>query len=482
MEPLDYDIIIVGAGISGIGNAYWLQRKCPGKRIAILEARDAIGGTWSLFNYPGIRSDSDMFTFGYRFKPWTDPQALSSGASIRAYIQETVAENDLEQYIRFRHKMTHADWSEERQGWILDVETERGKIQMSTRFLSICTGYYNYKEAYRPSFPGEETFPGPIIIPQFWPQDLDYRGKSIAIVGSGATAITLVPALTERGAGQVTMVQRSPTYVVSMPNKARSYEKWQKWMPLRWAYRAARIKYLLLQLISFGFSRMFPRTMKKFFMKMAAQQLPEGYPVDKHFNPTYNPWEQRLCVVPDGDLFQAIKKDNAAIVTGTISTFMPEGIRMADGELVTADIIVLATGLNIQLLGGASISVDGQPIDPKNSMVYKGMMMSGIPNFMYSFGYTNASWTLKVDLTANYLCKLIRFMDRMDYTSVVPIAPENPDGTEFLNLSSGYIQRAKAILPKNGTRRPWRVYQSYPMDMLATRYMGIADKHLKFRR
>jgi monooxygenase len=482
MKQTEYDVIIVGAGISGICQAYWLQKKCPEKRIAILEARDTIGGTWSLFNYPGIRSDSDMFSFGYRFKPWPNPQSLSSGAVIKQYLRETVDENTLEQFILYKHKMSHANWSADSQRWVLDVETDQGIIQMRSQFLSICTGYYDYKEAHRPHFDGEEQFNGSIILPQFWPKDLDYEDKKVAVVGSGATAITLVPSMAQAGAKHVTMVQRSPSYVVSLPNRTASYEKWQKWMPMRWAYRATRIKNILFQIVSFGLSKLFPRKMKSFFMNMAAKELPEGYPVDKHFNPKYYPWDQRLCVVPDGDLFKAIRKEQASIVTGNIASFTPEGITMADGEKVEADIIVLATGLKIQLLGGASLSIDGKPVQAGDTMVYKGMMMSGLPNFIYAFGYTNASWTLKVDLTANYLCRLIRYMDKRKYTSVVPVAPGNARETDFLNLSSGYIQRAKAVLPKNGTQKPWKVYQNYVLDMLNIRYARIRNKYLQFKR
>jgi monooxygenase len=480
MNQPDYDITIVGAGISGIGTAYWLQKKCPTKTIAILEARETIGGTWSLFQYPGIRSDSDMFTFGYRFKPWTNPQSLSDGESIKNYLQETLDENDLEKHVKFQHKMLSCNWSSENQQWTLDVETNTGIIPLTSQFLSICTGYYDYKEAHRPEFSGEKSFSGSIVVPQFWPKDLDFQNKTIAVVGSGATAITLVPSLVKMGAKHVTMVQRSPSYVVTLPNKTKSYVTWQKYMPLKWAYRLTRIKNILFQIVSFSLSKLFPNFMKGLFMKMAAKQLPEDYPVEKHFNPNYFPWDQRLCVVPDGDLFKTISQKQANIVTGTINTFSPSGILMEDGEAVEADIIVLATGLKIQLLGGATINLDGKPANPQNALVYKGMMMSGIPNFTYSFGYTNASWTLKVDLTANYLCKLINYMDKNSYTSVVPDAPNDLKKAEFLNLSSGYIQRAKEVLPKNGTQRPWRVYQNYIMDMVTTRYAGIKNKYLSF--
>lgn len=475
-----YDVLIIGAGISGIGNAHWLRKKCPGKNIAILEARSSIGGTWSLFQYPGIRSDSDMFTFGYRFKPWSDPQSLSSGKDILYYLQETVDENGLNDLILFNHKMTSANWSDQSNTWTLQVATEAGNQQFECKFLSICTGYYDYKEAYRPSFKGEGRFKGPVVIPQFWPKNLDYRGKKIAVVGSGATAVTIVPAMVDNGAVHVTMIQRSPTYIMNLPNRNKVFLFLKKVLPLRFAYRVTRIQNILLQMLSFALARQFPKWMKRMLMKAAAKQLPAGYPVEKHFNPHYNPWRQRLCVVPDGDLFNVIKQNKASVVTDKINHFTEHGIVTASGEKVNADIIVLATGLKIQLLGGASIAMNGEAITMNNSMIYKGMMVSGLPNFIYSFGYTNASWTLKVDLTANYLCKLLNYMDRKNYAVVIPRKQNEETEEDFLNLSSGYIQRAKDVLPKQGSKRPWRVYQNYLMDMLATRFGSIKDDALKF--
>jgi cation diffusion facilitator CzcD-associated flavoprotein CzcO len=476
-----YDVLVIGAGISGIGMAYWLQRKCPTKRFAVLESRHEIGGTWSLFQYPGIRSDSDMFTFGYRFRPWNNPQSLSSGADILQYLKDTIEENELEQHLLYQHKMTSANWSDERQYWTLKVETPEGIQAMTCRFLSICTGYYNYQQAHRPHFAGENTFQGEIVIPQFWPQDLDCTGKKMVVVGSGATAITLVPALVENGAAEVTMLQRSPTYVMNLPNRNQSFVWLKKFLPMRWAYRLTRWQNIFIQMFSFGYSRVNPKKMKAFIMKEAAKQLPPDYPVEEHFNPHYAPWDQRLCVVPDGDLFRVIKEGKAQVVTDHISHFTPSGITISTGEMLEADIIVLATGLQIQVLGGAKISLNNQPVLVKERLIYKGMMVSGVPNLIYAFGYTNASWTLKVDLTANYLCKLLNYMDRKDYDMVLP---ENVRlGTEepFLNLNAGYIERARDILPKQGAKRPWRVYQSYLVDMLATRFGAVADHFLKFR-
>ncbi|WP_425391485.1 flavin-containing monooxygenase [Ekhidna sp.] len=477
-----HDVIIIGAGISGIGTAYWLKKKCPSKTFVMLESRSAIGGTWSLFKYPGIRSDSDMFTFGYRFKPWTDPQSLSSGDKILNYLEETISENDIDEHILFNHKMMSANWSDASGHWILEVETANGNQQLNCKFLSICTGYYDYKEAYRPRFEGEEHFKGKVIIPQFWPEDLDYRNKKVVIVGSGATAVTLVPALVEGGAKHVTMVQRSPTYVMNLPNRNQVFIGLKKFLPVRWAYRVTRVTNILLQMISFNLSKLFPKWMKKTLMKEAAKQLPKGYPVEKHFNPTYNPWDQRLCVVPDGDLFSVIKDGKAAVATDKISHFTEKGVTLNSGESIDADIIVLATGLKIQLLGGASVSINDQPVKVNETMIYKGMMVSDVPNLIYSFGYTNASWTLKVDLTANYLCKLLNYMDSKGYDVVVPEKQDMESDESVLNLNSGYIQRAKDVLPKQGRKRPWRVFQSYLVDMLATRFGSIADNVLKFRK
>ncbi len=478
LEP-DYDVIIVGAGISGIGTAYWLQEKCPEKRYAILEARERIGGTWDLFRYPGIRSDSDMFTFGYRFKPWENPQSLSDGAHIREYLRETAEENGIDQKIKHGHKVLSADWSRDDQAWLLEVAHDGKTLSVKSRFLYMCAGYYNYEEGYRPSFKGEETFAGPIIHPQFWPRDLDYSGKRIAVIGSGATAVTLVPTLAEK-ASHVTMIQRSPTYIMKLPNRSGLYLGLRKWLPGRVAYRLTRWRNLALAMGLFGYARAFPQRMKRLLMKGAASELPEGYPVETHFNPSYNPWDQRLCVIPDGDLFQAIKKGQADVVTGDISHFEKEGVAMADGSHLKADILVIATGLKMQLLGGARVTVGGKTVNTHEVLVYKGMMMSGVPNFALAFGYTNNSWTLKTDLTANLVCRILNYMDRKGYKVVVPEVPADIHGEEFLPLDAGYMKRAQHILPQNGSRRPWRVYQNYFLDMLLTRFGRVRDRHLRF--
>ena len=480
MKRTSYDVGIIGAGISGIGTAYWLQKKCPGKTFAILESRPVLGGTWSLFNYPGIRSDSDMFTFGYRFKPWNNPQSLSTGDNILNYLKEVVSEFDLEKHILYNHKMLSANWSDELSQWVITVKTAEGQQELYCRFLSICTGYYDYKEAYRPHFKGEEDFKGPMVIPQFWPKDLDYSRKKIVVVGSGATAVTLVPSLVKGGADKVTMLQRSPTYIMNLPNRNAVFVLSRKILPDSWAYRITRGLNIMMQMTSFGLSKAFPGWMKSQIMKGAAKQLPPGYPVEKHFNPKYNPWDQRLCVVPDGDLFQVINEGKANIVTDTIDRFTEDGIILNSGETLEADIIVLATGLKIQLLGGANLNINQKPVKVSESMIYKGSMVSDVPNLIYTFGYTNASWTLKADLTANYLCKLLNYMDRKGFNVVVPVKEEAMANENFLNLSSGYIERGKNDLPKQGSSRPWRVYQNYLVDMLSTRFGKVADRVLKF--
>ncbi len=475
-----YDVLIVGAGISGIGQSYWLKKKCPDRTFAILESRPVLGGTWSLFNYPGIRSDSDMFTFGYRFKPWNNPQSLSSGENILRYLKDVVSEFDLEKHILYSHKMLGANWSDDLNQWIVEVETPNGREEYHCNFLSMCSGYYNYKEAYRPHFEGEELFNGPLVLPQFWPKDLDYAGKKIVVIGSGATAVTLVPSLVEGGADQVTMLQRSPTYIMNLPNRNGIFVLSRKVLPDSWAYRITRGVNIMMQIVSFGLSKAFPRWMKSQIMNGAAKQLPPGYPVEKHFNPKYNPWDQRLCVVPDGDLFQVIKEGKADIVTDTIARFSEDGVVLNSGETLPADIIVLATGLKIQLLGGARISINDKPVNINESMIYKGSMVNDVPNLIYTFGYTNASWTLKADLTANYFCKLLNYMDRNGFNVVVPVKEDAMTNESFLNLSSGYIERGKDELPKQGKRRPWRVYQNYLVDMLTTRFGNVPDRVLKF--
>lgn len=475
-----FDVIIVGAGLSGIGSAYWLQKKCPGKKFLMLESRDTPGGTWDLFRYPGIRSDSDMFTFGYRFKPWQNPQPISDGSAILKYLRETISENRIDEKIRYGHKVTGANWSDESCSWMIEVQSPEGYKQFEAGFLYMCSGYYSYEEAYRPKFENEDQFKGPVILPQFWPKELDYTGKKVVVVGSGATAVTIVPSISPK-VDHVTMLQRSPTYVMTLPNKNKLFVLLNKFLPGKTAYRITRVNNILLTMLMFTVSRAFPGLAKGLIMRGAAKQLPNGFEVGKHFNPSYNPWDQRLCVVPDGDLFQAISSGKASVVTNEIDKFTERGIQLKGGENLEADIIVLATGLKMKILGGIQITINGKPVIANEQMVYKGMMISGVPNLAIAFGYTNASWTLKSDLTAGYVCKLLNYMHSKGYDVVVPERETDVVPEPFLNFTSGYVQRAAQILPQQGSRKPWRVHQNYLKDMLTIRYGRIDDGVLKFR-
>jgi monooxygenase len=474
------DLIIIGAGLSGIGTAYWLQKKCPNKKYTILEARDRLGGTWDLFRYPGVRSDSDMFTFGYKFKAWKSPQPLSKGEEILAYLQETAEESGIDEHIRYGHKLLEANWSSVDKLWTLKVDQQGQIIYLKTRFLYMCSGYYSYKEAHRPNFLGEEQFKGQIVQPQFWPKGLNYQNKKVVVIGSGATAITLVPSMAE-ASSKITMLQRSPTYVMSLPNKNKFYSFLKKVLPSNWAYRLSRWRNIFLSIFMFWLSKTYPKWVKKRLMREAAKQLPEDFEVDKHFNPKYNPWDQRLCVVPDGDLFKAIKSGKADVITDQIEHFTENGIQLKSGKSLEADIIILATGLKIQLLGAAKILLDGVAQTANDAMVYKGMMISGIPNLAIAFGYTNAAWTLKTDLTANYVCRMLNYMDRKGYQTVVAEKEEGVKTIPFLNLSSGYIKRGEDVLPQQGDRSPWKVYQNYWKDWRTIRFAALNHPVLKYK-
>jgi monooxygenase len=476
-----WDVVIIGAGLSGIGTAYWLQKKCPTKKIILLESRLNPGGTWDLFRYPGIRSDSDMFTFGFRFKPWKNPTSLSEGSAILSYLKETITENGIDKKIRYGHTLISADWSDKDYTWNLTVKEEGQSRMIKTRFLYMCSGYYSYEEAYKPTISGESDFKGIQVQPQFWPEGLDYSQKKIVVIGSGATAVTLVPAMTAEAA-HVTMLQRSPTYIMNLPNNDRLFSWMKKWLPEKMAYRITRRRNIILGIVLFGVSRLFPQFVKRLIMKGAARQLPTGFETEKHFNPKYNPWDQRLCVVPDGDFFAALRSGKASVVTDEIDRITETGILLKSGEELNAEILVWATGLKIKLLGGARFSRNGHSVSPNETMVYKGMMISQAPNLAIAFGYTNASWTLKTDLTANYVCKLLNYMDKKGYVAVEPQKETDVISEPFLNLSSGYIQRAQDLLPKQGSRRPWRVYQNYLMDMFTTRFGKLNDGVLKFSK
>lgn len=474
------DVVIIGAGISGIGTAYWLQKKCPTKKYTILEARESIGGTWSLFRYPGIRSDSDMFTFGFKFKPWQNPNLLSSGDSIMNYLSETVKENDLEKNIQFGCKLVEANWSDTIKTWTLKVEKNNTIVDVRCKFLSICSGYFSYTEAYKPDFIGEEKFKGQTIIPQFWPENFKFKGKKIVVVGSGATAVTLVPALAEQGASHVTMLQRSPSYIFSIPNRNELFNFLRKYLPSKLSHQIIRAFILSMGVVFYNLSKKYPQKVKSYLIKNVARQLPAGFDVEKHFTPRYNPWDQRVCAVPDGDFFEAIKRGKASVVTEEITRFTENGILLKSGEEIKADIIVLATGLKINLMGNAKVFVNENQLNLNEHLFYKGMMLSNVPNLVCAFGYTNASWTLKVDLTANYFCKILNYMDEKDYSVVVPALNEIPSDESFLSLNSGYIQRAAKILPKQGKKLPWRVYQNYFIDKFIMSYGKVNDGVLKF--
>lgn len=477
-------MLIIGAGLSGIGAARALSSQCPDKRYAILEARHAIGGTWDLFRYPGVRSDSDMYTLSYSFKPWRHRKAIADGPDIKRYIEETAEEGDITRHIRFGHKVTAAAWSSEETCWTLSVlvsqaEGQAQEITLRTRFLSLCAGYYSYDEGYRPSFANEAAFEGQIIHPQFWPADLDYTGKRVVVIGSGATAVTLVPAMAKTAA-HVTMLQRSPSYVVSRPLQDNIAQRLQKWLPMPAAHALTRWKNVLVGSFFYRIARNKPEMFKQRIVQMARDEL--GPAVDiRHFTPSYNPWDQRVCAVPDGDLFRDLRSGRASVVTDSIDQFTPTGIRLASGEEIQADIIVTATGLKMNALGDMTLTVDGQGVQPGQSMAYKGMMLSDIPNLILTFGYTNSSWTLKAELTANYTCRLLRYMDRKGYRMAVPRRDPQVQEAPFIDFTSGYVQRAAGLLPKQGDRKPWQVYQNYTQDKLTIQYGRIDDGVMQFQ-
>jgi monooxygenase len=478
------DVLIVGAGLSGIGAGYHLQVDCPDKTYAILEARDCIGGTWDLFRYPGIRSDSDMYTLGYAFRPWAEAKAIADGPSILSYVRETARDYGIDQNIRFHHRVVRAEWSTADARWT--VQATRSDSQQTVRltcgFLFMCSGYYRYDEGYTPDFYGIERFSGAIVHPQHWTADIDYAGKRVVVIGSGATAVTLVPAIAQRAA-HVTMLQRSPTYIVSLPAEDPIAAVLRRVLPTRVAYFIVRWKNILLTMLSFQLSRHRPRVMKALIRKQIERQLPPGYDLDTHFNPSYNPWDQRLCLVPNGDLFDAIAKGRASMVTDRIKTFTEHGLELTSGAELDADLIVTATGLNMLPLGGIQIAVDGRDVELSETMSYKGTMLSGVPNLASAFGYTNASWTLKSELTCAYVCRLINHMDEHGYRQC---KPRNPDPSiaqhQFVDFSSGYVLRSIDQFQKQGSKAPWRLYQNYALDILSLRFGAIEDGVIEFSR
>ena len=477
------DVVIVGAGISGVSAAWHLQDRCPTKSYAILEKREAMGGTWDLFRYPGIRSDSDMYTLGFRFRPWTERQAIADGGPILEYVKGTAAMYGIDKHIRLNHKVLGADWSNAENRWTVQIESNGTPSTITCSFLFLCSGYYNYEQGYAPAFARSEDFNGPIIHPQHWPEDLDYADKNIVVIGSGATAVTLVPALANSGAKHVTMLQRSPTYIVSQPKRDKMAERLNRWLPDKYAYTAVRWKNILRQSALYGACQKWPHRMRNILLGYVERQLPDGYDVQKDFGPHYNPWEQRLCLVPSGDLFRAIRKGTADVVTDTIDRFTPTGIRLDSGRELPADIIITATGLNLQLFGGATVTVDGQPVDLTKTMAYKGMMLSGLPNMIYTVGYTNASWTLKADLVSEFACRLLNYMDDNGFDTVVVEHPgSDVEERPFMDFTPGYVLRSLDELPKQGSRTPWRLNQNYLRDIRLIRRGNIADEGLRFAK
>ncbi|WP_249011590.1 NAD(P)/FAD-dependent oxidoreductase [Conexibacter sp. DBS9H8] len=475
-----HDVLIIGAGLSGISAAVHLAQAFPEKTVTILEQREAMGGTWDLFRYPGVRSDSDMYTLGFAFKPWEHTKAIADGWTIRDYIHAAAAEHGIDQTIRYGHKVIAADWDSARARWTVTVEVAGGeRLCLTAQFLHFGAGYYSYTRPHRPAFPGEERFSGQIVHPQFWPEELDYAGKRVVVIGSGATAMTLVPALAA-SAAKVTMLQRSPTYVIALPAEDDLANLLRRVLPAGLAYRLTRANHLALTFASYQYFRRAPRRAKATIRRMQERMLPEGYPIDVHFSPSYDPWDERLCIVPNGDLFRALREGNAEIVTDRIDTFTESGIRLVSGQELEADVIVTATGLTLELFGGAALSVDGAPVDPAATVSYKGAMLSGLPNLTMTFGYINASWTLKADLISRYLTRLIAFMDERGYSQARPVGPPEPERQPFITLQSGYVRRMIDQLPRQGLREPWRVHQSWLADWRLLTRAPLADEGMRF--
>ncbi|MBL9019309.1 MAG: NAD(P)/FAD-dependent oxidoreductase [Myxococcales bacterium] len=478
----ELDVVIVGAGISGIGAAYHLQTRCPGKTFAILEARERLGGTWDLFRYPGIRSDSDMYTLGFSFRPWRRPEAIAGGDAILEYLRETAETFGIDKTIRFRHRVERASWSSADARWTLDVRDAAGALQTYTcSFLFACAGYYDYSAGYTPDLPGIAEYRGRVVHPQKWTEDIDFAGKRVVVIGSGATAMTLVPALAKQAA-HVTMLQRSPTYVISMPSEDRVAEGLKRLLPPRAAHAATRWKNVLLSTAFYNYSKRFPAAARRMLIGNVKKAIGTSVDVDTHFTPRYQPWDQRLCLIPDGDLYEALTAGKASVVTDQIETFTATGIRLRSGEELAADLVVTATGLSLQLLGGIALEIDGERVDPAKRVLYKGVMLSGVPNLALAIGYTNASWTLKSELTGLYVCRLLQHMDRHRYSACAPRVDGEIDERPLLDLDAGYIQRGRDRFPRQGTSRPWRLYQNYVLDRWLLRRSPVSDRALQFTR
>jgi cation diffusion facilitator CzcD-associated flavoprotein CzcO len=485
VQPTHFDVLIVGAGISGISAAYHVQSRCPEKTYAILEARESLGGTWDLFRYPGVRSDSDMYTLGFSFRPWIDPRSIADGQTILAYLRETAEACGIDRKIRYRHQALRASWSSRDARWTVDVKGDESGdvVKVTCRFLFMCSGYYDYEAGYSPDFAGAERFRGQVVHPQKWTDDVAYEGKRVVVVGSGATAVTLVPELARRAA-HVTMLQRSPTYIVSMLDRDRIADWMRARLPPESAYALTRWKNVLFSMGFYAFCRRYPSAAKRLLVGHVKRALrgraDVDVDIDRHFTPSYGPWDQRLCLVPNGDLFDAIREGRASVVTDHIDTFTESGLRLRSGRVLEADLVVTATGLKLKFLGGVELEVDGKRVEPRTTLVYKGMMCSDVPNLALAIGYTNASWTLKCDLTSEFVCRLLEHMDSHHYTRCVPRKDPRVEERPLIDFSSGYIQRSIAEFPRQGSRAPWRLYQNYALDRMTLRHARIDDGVMEF--
>ncbi|OJJ19882.1 FAD-containing monooxygenase EthA [marine bacterium AO1-C] len=478
------DVIIVGAGLSGICAAYYLQKECPNHSFTILEMRGAMGGTWDLFRYPGVRSDSDMYTLGYAFRPWQDAKAVTDGATILQYIRDTAKDENIEQKIQYHHKVQAAAWSSEQAEWTVEVANTQTEetLTYTCNFLFMCSGYYNYDQGYTPDFPGLNDYKGTLIHPQHWPEDLDYTGKRVLVIGSGATAVTLVPAMTDK-AEEVTMLQRSPSYVVSKPAKDKFANFLKKTLPSKMAHRFVRRRNILMETFFYQLARRKPNFAKKMLIKNLQKELGKDFDVETHFTPTYNPWDQRVCLVPDSDLFVALKNGKARVITDHIHSFTEKGVQLQSGVELSADIIVTATGLEVKFISDMKITMNGKAVDPTQKYVYKGLMLSDIPNFIQVIGYTNISWTLKAGLACEYVCRLLNYMDKKGFNTCTPRATQHSIHTDepLINLSAGYFTRARNKLPKQGKHDPWKLHQNYIRDLFKLRFGKLKDGVMEYK-
>ncbi|MFE3289703.1 flavin-containing monooxygenase [Rhodococcus sp. NPDC059234] len=478
--PEHLDVLIVGAGLSGIGAARQIQANFPARSFAIFEARDAIGGTWDLFRYPGVRSDSDMQTLGYRFRPWTDEKSIADGPAILDYVRDTAREAGLDHRIRFGHKVIRAVWSSPEACWTVQASHGDEVVTVTCTFLYLCSGYYRYDEGFTPSFEGTDRFRGQVVHPQHWPEDLDYTGKKVVVIGSGATAVTLVPSMSG-SAEHVTMLQRSPTYIAALPSKDPVTNGLRRLLGDRLSYPISRWKNVAFSTVTYQLSQRQPRLVKAILRRAQERALPAGYDIDTHFTPRYNPWDQRMCLVPDGDLFRAIRHGEASIVTDRIVTFTENGLALESGRELEADLIVTATGLNLLAFGGIELVVDGRTVSLPDTLAYKGMMLSDVPNFVFTIGYTNASWTLKADLVADYVCRLLAHMDAKGHAVCVPTNDDPTLSTRpLLDFAAGYVTRSIDEFPRAGSRSPWQLGMSYAHDVVTLRHGKIEDGAMQF--